>query len=179
MVEHSKRNAEREGVSDKATFMKADLFEADFSKATVITMFLLPSINVKLRPKILDMKPGTRIVSNSFDMGDWTPDETRSVSENCTTYCNALFWLVPAKVEGTWKLAQGELALEQKYQVVTGTLKTGNVVAPISGGKLAGDRITFTAGGAQYVGTVNGNSIEGVSRSGGAETKWQATRAGK
>jgi SAM-dependent methyltransferase len=179
MVDYAKRNAEREGVSDKATFMKADLFEADFSKATVITMFLLPSINVKLRPKILDMKPGTRIVSNSFDMGDWTPDETRSVSENCTTYCNALFWLVPAKVEGTWKLAQGELALEQKYQVVTGTLKTGNVVAPISGGKLAGDRITFTAGGAQYVGTVNGNSIEGVSRSGGAETKWQATRAGK
>lgn len=179
MVELSRRNAAKEGVSDKATFMQADLFESDFSKATVVTMFLLPSINVKLRPKILDMKPGTRIVSNSFDMGDWTPDETRSVTENCTTYCNAHFWLVPAKVEGTWKLPQGELALEQKYQMVTGTLRTGSAATPISDGKLAGDRLTFTAGGAQYTGTVNGDAIEGVSRSGGNETKWQATRAGK
>src|SRR6476620_7488356 len=76
MVELSKRNAAKEGVSDKASFMKADLFESDFSQAQVITMFLLSSINIKLRPKILDLKPGTRIVSNTFDMGDWSADET-------------------------------------------------------------------------------------------------------
>ena len=81
MVELSKRNVAKEGVSDKASFVKADLFESDFSKATVITMFLLPDINLKLRPKILDLKPGTRIVSNSFTMAEWSADETATASE--------------------------------------------------------------------------------------------------
>ena len=83
MVELSKKNAQAAGVAAKATFMKADLFETDFSKATVVTMFLLPTINMKLRPKILDMKPGTRIVSNTFTMEDWQPDETATVTEGC------------------------------------------------------------------------------------------------
>ncbi len=104
MVELSKRSAAKEGVSDKASFVKADLFESDFSQAQVITMFLLPSINVKLRPKILDLKPGTRIVSNSFDMEEWKPDETATV-EGCNNWCTAHLWIVPAKVEGSWKLA--------------------------------------------------------------------------
>src|ERR1700758_591024 len=125
MVELSKRNAVKEGVSEKAQFMKADLFESDFSQATVITMFLLPDINIRLRPKILDLKPGTRIVSNSFTMGDWTDDETTTASEGCTSYCTAYLWIVPAKVEGTWKLPQGELTLKQTYQMLTGTLKNG------------------------------------------------------
>ena len=132
MVELSKRNAAKEGVSDKATFMKADLFESDFSQAQVITMFLLPSINLKLRPKILDLKPGTRIVSNSFDMEEWKPDETAKV-EGCTNWCTAHFWIVPAKVGGTWKLPQGELAIKQTFQMITGTLKNGNVASPING----------------------------------------------
>src|SRR5690242_5656180 len=104
MVELAKRNAAKEGVSDKATFTKADLFESDFSQATVITMFLLPEINLKLRPKILNLKPGTRIVSNSFMMGDWSPDETATVTD-CSAWCTALLWIVPAKVAGLWKLA--------------------------------------------------------------------------
>jgi SAM-dependent methyltransferase len=173
MVELSKRNAEKEGVSAKATFVKADIFESDFSKADVITMFLLTDINIRLRPKILNLKPGTRIVSNSFDMGDWEPDERAEVKGNCTSWCRALFWLVPAKVEGTWKLAQGELALKQKYQMLTGTLKNGNVVAPITNGRLKGDEITFTAGGTTYTGKVSGNSMEGAS---GGSSKWQATK---
>src|SRR5688572_29159493 len=171
MVELSKRAAAKEGVSDKASFMKADLFETDFSQAQVITMFLLPSINIKLRPKILDMKPGTRIVSNSFDMEEWKPDETANV-EGCSNWCTAHLWIVPAKVNGTWKLPQGELAIKQTFQMITGTLKNGNVVAPING-KLNGEQISFTANGAQYSGRVNGNSIEGDA--GGA--KWSATRA--
>src|SRR5499425_3217312 len=156
MVELSKRNAAKEGVSDKASFVKADLFETDFSQAQVITMFLLPSINMKLRPKILDLKPGTRIVSNTFDMGEWKPDETAKVS-GCESWCTAHLWIVPAKVGGTWKLPQGELSLKQTFQMISGTLKNGNVITPISG-KLNGDEISFTAGGAQYTGRVNGNA---------------------
>ncbi len=156
MVELSKRNAAKEGVTDKASFMKADLFESDFSQAQVITMFLLPSINIKLRPKILNLKPGTRIVSNTFDMEDWKADETANV-EGCMNWCTAHLWIVPAKVEGT------------------GTLKNGNVAAPISNAKMAGDQINFTAAGTEYTGRVNGNSIEGTA--GG--NKWNATRSGK
>jgi hypothetical protein len=176
MVELSKRNAAKEGVADKAQFTKADLFESDFSKAQVITMFLLPSINLKLRPNILDLKPGTRIVSNSFDMGDWTPDQTEKV-EGCTNWCTAYLWIVPAKVEGTWKVPQGELILKQNFQMVSGTLKSGNNNAQIANGKLNGDQISFTAGGAQYTGRVNGNAIEGTVK-GGSGGKWSATRAG-
>src|SRR5213593_1271960 len=91
MVELSKKNAAKEGVTDKATFVQADLFESDFSQATVITMFLLPEINLRLRPKILDLKPGTRIVSNTFTMDDWSPDETAVVSRDCVAWCTALF----------------------------------------------------------------------------------------
>jgi len=167
MVELSKRNAAQEGVTDKASFVKADLFETDFSQATVITMFLLPDINLKLRPKILNLKPGTRIVSNSFDMGEWKPDETVNASEGCNNWCTAYLWIVPAKVEGTWKLPQGELALKQTFQMVSGTLKNGANTAQITNGKLNGDQITFATGGTQYTGRVNGNTMDLSSKSGG------------
>src|SRR5258706_961403 len=123
MVEFSKKNAEKAGVADKASFVKQDLFETDFSKATVITMFLLPDINLKLRPKILDLKPGTRIVSNSFTMGDWKEDEKTELGSNrgCTrSWCTALLWIVPAKVAATHTLPQAELTLKQQYQMLTG-----------------------------------------------------------
>ena len=174
MVALSQRNAESAGVSGKATFMKADLFETDFSKATVITMFLLPSINLKLRPKILDMRPGTRVVSNTFDMEDWTADETATIP-NCTSWCNALLWIVPAKVQGTWKLEQGTLTLSQNFQMVSGSLITGSISTPLSNGRLRGDQITFTAGNMQYTGRVNGNTIEGMIK-GGSGGAWRATR---
>ena len=171
MVALSQRNAKEANVTAKATFVKADLFETDFSKAQVVTMFLLPSINLRLRPKILEMKPGTRVVSNTFTMDDWTPDETSSVTEDCTSWCTALLWIVPAKVEGTWALPQGALTLTQKFQMVTGTLGS----TAISDGKLRGDEITFTAGGAKYTGKVSGNSMSGT-MSGGTGGKWSATR---
>lgn len=171
MVELAKRNAAKEGVNDKATFAKADLFESDLSQAQVITMFLLSSINMKLRPKILDLKPGTRIVSNTFDMGEWKPDETGR-ADNCNNYCTAYLWIVPAKAGGSWKLPNGELTLKQTFQMISGTLKSGNVVAPVSG-KLNGDQISFSAGEAQYTGRVNGNSMEGTLKSGG---NWSAKR---
>ena len=176
MVELSKRNATKAGVADKATFQKADIFASDFSKATVITMFLLPGLNLKLRPIFLDMKPGTRLVSNTFDMGDWKSDQTVQAGKDCAGYCRAHLWIVPAKVDGTWQLGESELSLEQKYQYFTGKLTTGNVVAPITAGKLEADKITFTAGGTRYTGEVKGSSMEGTSSSGGGDAKWQATR---
>lgn len=176
MVELSKRNAAQAGVNDRANFMKADLFESDFSKATVITMFLLPEINLKLRPKILDLKPGTRIVSNSFTMGDWKADQTATVTNDCTSYCTAYLWIVPGKVAGNWRMGGGELALKQEFQMVSGTLTTGGNTMAITGGRLRGDQISFRAGSAQYTGRVSGNTIEGTVKSGSGASSWTATR---
>ena len=175
MVELSKRNAATAGVSDKATFAKADLFESDFSEAQVITMFLLPQINLKLRPKILDLKPGTRFVSNSFTMGEWEADDSATVGGECDHWCTALLWIVPAKVEGTWQLSQSELSLKQNFQMLSGTIKTGNSIGQITNGRMIGDQIVFTAGGNQYTGRVNGNAIEGKSGS----RSWKGTRTNK
>jgi hypothetical protein len=176
MVELSKRKAAKEGVGDKVTFQKADLFQSDFSQATVITMFLLPDINLKLRPKILDLKPGTRIASNTFTMGDWAADETATVNGECISYCTALLWIVPAKVAGTWHLPQGELSLKQTFQIISGTLKSGNVITPITNANLRGDQISFTAGRTQYTGRVSGNTMEGTAK-GDGDSKWRATRS--
>jgi SAM-dependent methyltransferase len=170
MVEYSTRAAAKEGLAGKVRFMKADLFETDFSDATVVTMYLLSDINLKLRPKILELKPGTRVVSHAFDMGEWKPDRTATVAGK-----TAYLWIVPAKVAGVWRLPQGELTLTQNFQTVTGTLKTGDRTVPVRGGRLRGDQIIFSAGGA-YSGNVNANSIEGVVISGGTESKWSATR---
>jgi precorrin-6B methylase 2 len=155
MVDLSVRNAKEAGVAERATFVKADLFETDLSKADVITMFLLPSINTKLRPKILDLKPGTRIVSNTFTMEDWQADETTTVTDGCSSsWCTALFWVVPAKVAGTWNTPNGALVLTQNFQMISGTL--GNQAIQ---GRLRGNEITFTAGTTKYSGTVDGNTI--------------------
>jgi hypothetical protein len=161
MVALSQRNAKEAGVSDRATFVQADLFETDFSKANVVTLFLLPSINIRLRPTILNMRPGTRIVSNTFTMEDWQADETSVIGGDCVSWCTALLWIVPAKVDGTWKLPQGELTLKQEFQNLSGTLGG----TPIADGKLRGEEITFTAGGQRYTGKVNGNTITGTSGS--------------
>ena len=163
MVELSKRNAAKEGGTAKATFVKADLFETDFSKATVITMFLLPQINLKLRPKILDLKPGTRIVSNSFTMDDWEADETATLTgdNGCnTSWCKALLWIVPAKVAGSYKTPQGEVVLKQTFQMLSGTLTTGGRTVAIDAGKVRGEEISFKAGGREYHGRMKGTSLE-------------------
>lgn len=177
MVELSRRNAAKEGVTGKATFIHGDIFETDFSKATVITLFLLPDLNVKLRPKILDMKPGTRIVSNSFTMGDWKSDETQSAQSDCTSYCTAYLWIVPAKVAGTWKSGNEEIKFAQEYQMVHGSVGSGGRVSPVLNGRLRGDEINFTAGEGRYAGRVIGDRIEGTVTAGGKTSPWTATRA--
>jgi hypothetical protein len=175
MVVLSRRNAATQGVAGRATFIEGDLFKADLTKATVITMFLLPDINLKLRPHLLDLRPGTRVVSNTFTMGDWEPDARFRV-ENvpCSSWCEALFWMVPAKVGGTWKMTQGNLVLEQAFQQVTGTLGS----QAIAQGKLRGTEIAFTVDGSQYRGRVNGNTMQGTVSTGSQTTNWTATRVG-
>ncbi len=169
MVELAKKNAEAAGVAARATFVKADLFETDYSKAQVITLFLLPSINLKLRPTILNMAPGTRVVSNSFTMDNWQPDESQTVGGDCTSWCTAHLWIVPAKVEGAWKLGANTLTLTQQFQMVSGTLGSN----PIGEGKLRGDEISFTVGGTKYTGKVSGNTMRGTTASGAA---WTASK---
>ncbi len=171
MVELAKRNAAKEGVTDKATFEKADLFETDFSKAQVITMFLLPSINMKLRPKILDLKPGTRVVSNSFTMEEWQDDETGTVEGDCTSWCTAHLWIVPAKVDGTWQVGSDALTLKQSFQFFTGSLGSQS----LADGRLRGDEITFSVGSAKYTGKVEGNTIRGNVSTGGSFTATRKT----
>ena len=167
MVDLSKKNAEAAGMTAKATFMKADLFETDLSKANVITMFLLPSINMKLRPKILDLKPGTRIVANTFTMEDWQADETFTVTDGCSSsWCTALLWIVPAKVAGTWNTPSGALTLTQNFQMVSGTLGSQAIQ-----GRLNGNDITITAGAQKWSGVVDGGTIKFSSPSAMTATK--------
>jgi precorrin-6B methylase 2 len=167
MVDLSVRNAKEAGVTERATFVKADLFETDLSKADVITMFLLPSINMKLRPKILDLKPGTRIVSNTFTMEDWQADETTTVTDGCSSsWCTALLWIVPAKVAGTWDTPNGALTLTQNFQMLSGTLGNQSVQ-----GRLRGNEITLTAGNTKWTGVVDGNTIKFSSPSALTATK--------
>jgi hypothetical protein len=163
MVALSKRNAEKEGVTARAAFREADLFATDFSKATVITMFLLPDINLKLRPKLLRLKPGTRIVSNTFTMAEWKPDETADLKDDpaCKTayYCTALLWIVPARVGGTHRLPQGELVLKQEFQMLSGTLKADGNEIPVQG-RVNGEQVTLKAGDREYRARANGRKLE-------------------
>jgi hypothetical protein len=175
MVVLSKRNAEAAGVAGTATFANADIFESDFSQATVLTLFLLTDLNIRLRPTILKMKPGTRVVSNTFTMGDWEPDQTVQAPEGCKSFCRAHLWIVPAQVAGSWQLGESELSLVQTYQTFTGKLVTGNVVAPIKG-RLDGDRIAFTAAGTEYTGRVSRGAMEGTASKEGVQARWQAAR---
>lgn len=181
MVEVSNRNASKEGVAAKVRFVKADIFESDFSQASVITMYLLPGLNLKLRPKLLDMKPGTRIVSHQFNMDDWLPDETTNIDGR-----RAYFWLIPAKVAGTWRFQSGsdglDVTLEQKYQMLEGTVKLGTVNAGLRDARLAGDKIGFAfvdQGGVRrdFTGKVSGNTMEGTMKlETGPESRWTATK---
>ena len=178
LVELSKRNAATEGVAGATQFVKADIFESDFSQASVITMFLLPELNLKLRPKLLQLKPGTRIVSNTFAMAEWMPDETAEVRGECATYCTALLWIVPANVDGEWRLGPSQLMLSQDFQTISGTLGPEDKRVPIRDGKLVGDRIAFAVDDVTYTGRVQGNVMQGEFRSPRGAGAWSASRVG-
>ena len=172
MVQLSKKNAAAAGVAAKAQFVEGDMYKADISKASVMALFLLPSNMLELRDKFLNLRPGSRIVSNTFGIEGWRPDETVTIEKGCSAWCTALLWIVPSKVAGTWRTGEGNLVLEQQYQNVTGTLNG----KPIQSGKLRGDQLRFLVGTAEYTGKVNGTRIDGSLRSGGPAETWTATK---
>lgn len=186
MVALSERAAAKEGVGGKAKFIQGDIFQTDFSHATVVTLYLLPSLNIKLRPTILKMKPGTRVVSHAFTMDEWQPDQTENV-EGRTAY----LWIVPAPVEGTWRWngassgpKEYQMTLRQQFQKVNGDVSLDGKPGQLRDVKLSGDQISFTvldANGARrdFAGRVTGNSMQGLMRplSGPGDGKWSATRA--
>jgi hypothetical protein len=176
MVEFSRKNAAREGVAEKTNFEEADFYEYDLSKATVITMFLLPEINRKLRPKLLDLKPGTRIITNTFSMQDWPYDDMKVIDDESISWNTAYLWVVPAKVEGTWKSDNGELMLTQKFQTVSGTMRKGWRYYDVSNGKLQGDMFSFTCNKVNYKCRVEKNTMTGTAENNGELTPWEAVK---
>ncbi len=174
LVALSRRSAERERLAGKATFVQGDLFNFDFSDASVVTLFLLTNMNVRLRPKLLALKPGTRIVSSTFRMGGWLPDAQSSTG--CGSFCTAYLWIVPAKVEGYWDAPGGELTLIQDFQRVYGTLKHDGASLTLLDGKLRGDEVEFRAGDALYRARYRAGVLEGTVTSGRVAQPWTATR---
>ena len=181
MVKLSQDNAQKAGVTDKASFRRADIFQTDFSQATVLTMYLLPSLNMKLRPQILQMRPGTRVVSHSFTMEDWDADEISSIDGR-----RAYFWIVPANVMGTWALEvagqKTDLTLEQTFQKINGSVTVGPVHGGLRDARLSGANIAFTYVDEKgvrrdFTGKVNDRQMSGsfVDQN-GAKGSWSATR---
>jgi hypothetical protein len=195
-------NARKAGVTDKVTFIQRDLFETDLSQATVITMYLLPRVNIALRPKLLDLKPGTRLVSHDFDMGDWKPDEAARIPApdkygGSGGESDIYLWVVPAKAGGGWRVTLPvsgkpqayEINLEQKYQFIAGSARLGERATRIENARLRGDEISFTftldVNGApmrhEFSGRVTDGRMSGDVRLSGsrvaARVEWNAERA--
>ncbi len=182
MAKHAQGNVEKAGVTDKARILQGDIFATDFKSATVVTMYLLPALNLKLRPTILAMKPGTRVVSHSFTMDDWEADETSNMDGRRMYY-----WLVPANIQGNWKVSVAggdalDITIEQKYQKIEGTVQLGVVQGGLREARLSGTNVAFTivdAAGVRrgFTGSVNGASMEGTLRTdSGAEGRWTAAK---
>ena len=173
MVEHARKNAREAGVDSKATFVQGDMYEADISKATVMALFLLPDNLDRLKPKFLALKPGSRIVLNTYAITGWDPDEEFRLEGDCGSWCNVLLHYVPAPVAGTWRLGGGELRLTQDFQMVSGEYVAGATTTKVQA-RLKGAEITMKIGDVDYTGTVSGDRIQGTS--GPARQPWQATR---
>jgi len=191
LLMQSEESARQAGVESRVKFVEQDLFKTDLSRATVITMYLFPEVNRRLRPKLLALRPGTRIVSHDFDLDDWRPDRTSTVRKD------VFLWIVPARVAGRWKMRLAmppierliELQLDQRFQQVSGTATLNGVSAPVWEARLSGARFSFivvdtTDAGDEsnlyFEGRVAGNTMEGrVTRGvGNARTaaQWRAVR---
>jgi len=193
LVELSNRNAAKAGVADRAVFYERDIYQTDLSPATVVTIYLLPEVNLMMRPKLLEMlKPGTRIVSHDYGMGEWTPDlslvidaPTKPVGRD--KHSKIFYWVVPAKVAGKWRWRDAqheyELTLNQMFQNVDGTAAVDGRSVPLQDVKLSGEQISFALplGDARYAftGRIINNAVEGTmraDRAGAAPQTWLATR---
>lgn len=177
LVALSRRAAAEAGVSDRVSIVQGDMFEADISKATVMMLFLLPNHLNRLGPQFLKLKPGTRIVSNTYEIGGgWEPDQTAQ-AQPCKSWCVVVLYVVPAQVAGTWRLGDDEwLTLDQRYQKIDGTYQIGGVSVPIENGRLLGEEIRFTVNEVVYTGRVSGNALSGTAK-GRVTRDWRATLA--
>jgi SAM-dependent methyltransferase len=173
MVELSRRLAKEAGVADKATFVQGDMYVADFSDATVLALFLLPENLDKLKDKILALKPGARVVLNTYPVTGWEPDVSETISGDCASWCTSMLHFVPAKVAGVWRLPNGRLTLSQQFQKLSGELTSGSARVQLGAGRMRGDEITFTAVGVTYTGRVSGAEMKGTRSDG---QPWSATR---
>ena len=175
LVALSERAAADAGVSDKATFVQGDMFTADISQASVMMLFLMPENLARLEPRLLALRPGTRIVVNTFGLDAWVPAEIETAPGDCSIFCKVILYIVPARVAGRWRLAQGELELEQSVQQISGTLTKDGIARKIESGRVTGDQVAFTVDGVRYKGRVSGNAISG-SAEGSGSTPWSAVR---
>jgi precorrin-6B methylase 2 len=176
MVALARRNAAAAGVAERAKFVQGDMYEADFSQASVLALFLLPVNLRRLAPKFLELAPGTRIVSNTYRIEGWDEETTSELGDACASWCTALLYLVPAKVAGTWRLPTGELELAQDAQRISGTLSVAGGRKTSVTGRLSGERIRFTvAGSGDYTGRVHGAEMSGEAK-GSYSGYWKATR---
>lgn len=179
MVRLSRQRAYEAGVQDRATFVQGDMFEADISDASVMAVFLLTENMRRLQPRFLALRPGTRIVSNTFAIPEWPPDDRRT-RDDCTAWCTALLWIVPAQVGGAWQITDGpRLVLDQHFQKFTGQL-TGPVgSSSVQGGAITGADVTFTIGDATWRARVEGDVMRGTRVEGSTTTRWEARRVGR
>jgi len=189
LYELSRRLAAEAGVAGRASFAHGDIFESDLSAASVITAYLTESINLRLRPRLLALKPGTRIVTNSFGFGEWQADDSATAislkallapfieqpKDHCFFLCTAYLWIVPANVEGRWRMGGGELELRQSFQRVSGVVAAQGRSVPVADGRLRGDALSFTAGDTAYAGRVSAGRIDGTARRNGVVSPWNAT----
>jgi Ribosomal protein L11 methyltransferase (PrmA) len=199
LVTLSNRLAAKAGVSDRAVFYERDIYQTDLSPASVVTIYLLPEVNLMMRPRLIALlKPGTRVVSHDYDMGEWTPDLAFTMDAPGKTVgrdekSKVFFWVVPAKVSGKWRWYDREgtgpqrsyeLVLEQFFQKIEGTLSIDGKPVPIQNAKLTGEEVSFSAmidpaAPTEFTGRVINNAMEGVVRTGGASAKpapWSAAR---
>jgi SAM-dependent methyltransferase len=182
LVRYSIESAKRQGVAGRARFVRGDLFEADISKATVIALYISPGVMTRLKPRLLELKPGTRVVSHHFTLEDWEPDETLKVEERM-----AYLWVVPAKVAGDWSVRAAEdrfsIRFEQQYQALRASAQRGGSSAPVIGVRLRGTEIQFTAfdragNPRRYRGQVGGATMRGSSSADNLPTlAWSAQRS--
>jgi hypothetical protein len=194
LVAQAGENARQAGVADRAKFVEQDLFRTDLGQATVITTYLLPFVMLKLRSRLLELKPGTRIVSHDFDFGDWRPDRKTGIRKN------VYLWIVPARVAGRWRVRLDlppierllELEVKQRYQDVSAHARLNGVPAPVWDMTLAGDRVSFVVvdstdrddeAGLYFEGRVAGDVIEGELTRGVGTARttapWRAVRSGR
>jgi hypothetical protein len=203
-ISEANENARKAGVTDKVAFYQRDLFETDISEATVITMYLLPRVNLELRPKLLELKPGTRVVSHDFSMGDWKPDaqvqmDAKDKYSGSGGTSDIYFWVVPAKVGGSWqwqmpvsgKSQTYDASLTQQFQMISGSVKVGGRSIPLQNTKLRGNEINFSftaeVNGApvkyEFNGKIEGDKIAGTALLSGvrvrAQLDWSAQRTAK